>query len=73
MTPEQERRAIAMLDGLIPVPRLTRTRVNVIWRTKRPMLTWCVDRFPEGTIYRVWIGWLLVKVRVPAHGSRISR
>ncbi len=65
MTAEQERRAIAMLDGLIPVPRLERPRVRcrIISRAR---LTWQVDRFTEGTVYRVWIGWLFISVRKPS-------
>ena len=39
-----------------------RVTVRVLPRIRA---TWCIDRFPEGTVYRAWLLWLFVKVRIP--------
>jgi hypothetical protein len=31
----------------------------------RPKMTYVVDRFPEGTVYRFWFGWWFVRFMVP--------
>jgi len=41
--------------------------VTVRWLSSAPpRLTWQIDRFQEGTVYRFWCAWLFVKVRVKA-------
>lgn len=39
-------------------------RLTTRWVTPFLWPTYRVDRFPEGTVYGLWVGWLFVKLMV---------
>lgn len=48
-----------------PLQRRGEWRLSII-AIKRPHIATRTQRYPEGTVYQVWVAWLLVKLMVKA-------
>jgi hypothetical protein len=52
-------------------PPVTTTRWRFRWLThSRGRFTYRVDRFPQGRVYRVWLGLAILTVMVPSPEQR---